>query len=252
MLIIVSAEDLGADSALNDEVFALIESKAVTSATVIANGPAFAHAAKTIRHFPDCSFGVHLNLTTFPPLRPSPHLQPILDENGALSKKLSSTRFTPQLQRAVLDELSAQVERAFAAGIAVSHFDSHHHIHTLPKLFPVLKALQRRFAIRRVRSTINLLPPGQRLATVRWFKKRLFYLALRWNYLTASPDGLGEFRDFHAALEVGQLPRFRELELMVHPGATTPTYLQEIAMLRSDWRRLLPSGIAFGNYYSIS
>src|ERR671924_381043 len=101
MLIIVSAEDLGADSALNDEVFAFIESKAVTSATVIANGPAFAHAAKGFRHFPECSSGVHLNLTTFPPLRPSPHLQPILDENGWLSKKLFTTRFTPPLQRAV-------------------------------------------------------------------------------------------------------------------------------------------------------
>ena len=252
MLIILNAEDLGADSALNDEIFALIQSKAVTSATVIANGPAFAQAAKLIRHFPDCSFGVHLNLTTFPPLRPSPHLQPILDENGSLSEKLYKARMTPELRRAVLDELSAQVERAFTAGIAVSHFDSHHHIHTLPKLFPVLKALQRKFAIRRVRSTINLLPPGERLSPVRWFKKRLFYLALRWDYVTASPDGLGEFRDFHAGLEMGQLPHFRELELMVHPGATTPTYLRETAMLRSDWRRLLPSGIAFGNYYSIS
>jgi predicted glycoside hydrolase/deacetylase ChbG (UPF0249 family) len=252
MLIILSAEDLGADIPLNDAVFALVQSKTVMSATVIANGPAFAHAAKAIPHFPDCSFGVHLNLTTFPPLRPSPHLQPILDENGSLSSRLFRTPMTPQLQRAVLDELTAQVERAFAAGIAVSHFDSHQHIHTLPKLFPVLKALQRKFAIRRVRSTINLLPPGERLSMARWLKKCLFYQALRWNYVTASPDGLGEFRDFHAGLELGQVPRFRELELMVHPGATTQTHLREIDLLRSDWRRLLPPCIAFGNYYSIS
>ncbi len=130
MLIIVSAEDLGGDPALNDEIFALTQSKAVTSASVIANGPAFAHAAKALRHFCDCSFGVHLNLTAFPPLRPSPHLQPILDENGSLYEKLFEAPFTSQLQRAVLDELTAQVERAVAAGIAVSHFDSHHHIHT--------------------------------------------------------------------------------------------------------------------------
>jgi len=252
MLIILNAEDLGTDSALNDEVFALIRSRTVTSATVIANGPAFAQAAKTIAQFPKCSFGVHLNLTVFQPLRPSPQLKPILDENGSLSPKLFKTKMTPQLQRAILDELTAQVERAFSAGIPVSHFDSHQHIHTLPKLFAVLKALQRRFAVRRVRSTINLLPPGQHLTPIRWFKKRLFWHALRWNYRTSSPEGLGEFRDFYAALEVGQLPHFRELELMVHPGTTTPTYMHEVALLRSDWRRLLPSGIAFGNYYSIS
>jgi hypothetical protein len=38
----------------------------------------------------------------------------------------------------------------------------------------------------------------------------------------------------------------------MHPGTTTPTYMQEVALLQSDWRRLLPAGIAFGNYYSIS
>ena len=252
MLIIVSAEDLGTESALNDEIFALIEAKAVTSATVIANAPAFAQAAKVIAQFPECSFGVHLNLTVFPPLRPSPQLEPILDENGSLSPKLFKTQITSQLQRAAFDELTAQVERALVAGIPVSHFDSHQHIHTLPKLFPVLKALQRRFGIRRVRSTINLLPPGQRLSPIRWFKKRLFCHALRWHYRTASPEGLGEFRDFYAGLESGQLPRFRELELIVHPGTTAPTYMHEVALLRSDWRRRLPSGIAFGNYYSIS
>jgi chitin disaccharide deacetylase len=252
MLIIVSAEDLGTESALNDEIFSLIESKTVTSATVIANGPAFAQAAKAIAQFPECSFGVHLNLTVFPPLRPSLQLEPILDENGSLSPKLFKTRITPQLQRAVFDELTAQVERALLARIPVSHFDSHQHIHTLPLLFPVLKALQRRFGIRRVRSTINLLPPGQQLSPIRWFKKRLFCHALRWHYRTASPAGLGEFRDFYAGLEVGQLPRFRELELMVHPGTTAPTYMHEVALLRSDWRRRLPLGIAFGNYYSIS
>ena len=252
MLIIVSAEDLGTESALNDEIFALIQSKTVTSATVIANGPAFAQAAKAIAQFPGCSFGVHFNLTVFPPLRPSPQLKPILDEDGALSPKLFSTHVTPQLQRADFDELTGQVERALSAGIPVSHFDSHQHIHTLPKLFPVLKALQRRFSIRRVRSTINLLPPGQHLSPIRWFKKRLFCCALHWHYRTASPEGLGEFRDFYAGLQVGQLPRFRELELMVHPGTTAPTYMHEIALLRTDWRRLLPPGIAFGNYYSIS
>jgi predicted glycoside hydrolase/deacetylase ChbG (UPF0249 family) len=252
MLIILSAEDLGTESALNDEIFALIQSKTVTSATVIANAPAFEQAAKAIAQFPECSFGVHLNLTVFPPLRPSPHLEPILDENGSLSPQLFKTPITPQLQRAAFDELTAQVERALSAGIPVSHFDSHQHIHTLPKLFPVLKALQRKFSIRRVRSTINLLPPGQHLSPTRWLKKRVFCQALRWHYRTASPEGLGEFRDFYAALEVGQFPHFRELELMVHPGTTAPIYIHEVALLRSDWRRLLPPGIAFGNYYSIS
>jgi predicted glycoside hydrolase/deacetylase ChbG (UPF0249 family) len=65
MLLIVNADDLGASEPINEEIFRLMESGLVTSATLMANAPAFHHAIKQIRHFPNCSFGVHLNLTAF-------------------------------------------------------------------------------------------------------------------------------------------------------------------------------------------
>jgi YdjC-like protein len=113
---------------------------------------------------------------------------------------------TAALRTAIYDELSAQILRVIAAGVPVTHLDSHQHIHTLPKLFPVLKGLQRRFQIRRIRSTINLLPLGERMAMSRLLKKRLFKFALRHAYRTISPDGLGEFRDFYACLTTNQIP----------------------------------------------
>jgi predicted glycoside hydrolase/deacetylase ChbG (UPF0249 family) len=251
MLLIVNADDLGTSEQTNNETFALIESGLVTSSTIITNAPAFDHAARRVRDFPSCSFGVHLNLTDFPPAGSSHGLETILDHNGHLSQQIFRTSISSRLRSAVFRELSVQVRRALDAGIPISHFDSHYHIHTLPQLFPVMKSLQRQFGIRKVRSTINLLPVGEQMRTVRQLKKSLFCFALRYLYATKSPGGLGDFRDFYAAVNTGHRPPFQSLELMVHPGTPDPYYNREIDLLRSDWRKLLPRDVILGSYSSL-
>ena len=253
MLLIINAEDLGAEPHIDDASFALMDGGLVTSGNVIANGPAFEQTVTRIRDHSHCSFAVHLNLTAFQPLTRSDHLRPILDGNGFfLSSGLKDVPMTAALRTAIFDELSAQVLRVLTAGVPVTHLDSHQHIHTLPKLFPILKALQRKFRIRRIRSTINLLPLGERMAGSRLVKKYLFKLALHHAYRTLSPDGLGDFRDFYAYLTTKQLPSFRILELMVHPGVAMAPYDREIDLLKSDWQSLLPLGTALGSYHSVS
>jgi chitin disaccharide deacetylase len=251
MLLIVNADDLGTSQSINDEIFGLMNTGLVTSASIITNAPAFEDAAAHIREFPNCSFGVHLNLTVFSPMSSGHGLAPLLDENGRLSRKFSQTAMTAGLRKAILEELIVQVQRAFDAGIPVSHFDSHQHIHTIPKFFLVLKSLQRKFGVRKVRSTISLLPSGQRMTSLRSLRKSFFRLALRHAYATKSPDGLGDFRDFHAALIDGNLQRYRYLELMVHPGTTNPLYKEEIRLLRSGWQSSLPPEVKIGNYHSL-
>ncbi len=251
MILIVNADDLGANQPVNDEIFDLIHSGAVTSASLMCNAPGFEHAVQQIPRIPQCTFGVHLNLTIFAPLSSSGNLEPILDENGHLSKKMLKTKITPTLRKALLQELTLQVQRAFDAGVPVSHFDSHHHVHNIPELFPVLKSLQRKFGIRKVRSTINLLPEGHKTSLFRSLKKMAFDFSLRHFYATRCPDGLGDFRDFYKLLAAGQVPRFRVLELMVHPGATTSKYVDEVAALRSGWHDLLPPNVKIGSYHSI-
>jgi predicted glycoside hydrolase/deacetylase ChbG (UPF0249 family) len=251
MLLIVNADDLGLREPINNEIFSLMEAGLVTSSTILANAPAFEHAAEISRRFPECSFGVHLNLTEFLPLSSSKELWPLLDENGCLSTKIFRTRPSRDLRSAIFQEWKLQVQRVLSAGVQLSHFDSHLHVHTLPRLFPVLKALQREFGIRKVRPTINLDQAGQRVLGLPLIKKRLFTAALKSVYRTRTPDGLSHFRVFHAALLAGRAPHFRHLELMVHPGASNGVYQNEVALLRSDWRRLLRSDTTMGSYHSL-
>lgn len=251
MLIIINADDLGATGEVNDSIFSLIEAGLVTSSTLMANGPGFEHAVERIPNFPHCSFGIHLNLSVFAPLTDPSALAPVLDLNGCLSQRFFQTRLSGRLRAALHEELRAQVRRVFDAGVPVSHFDSHQHIHTIPSLFPILKSLQREFKIYKVRSTINLLPAAQTLSLPRLVKKQLFRIALSHMPRTRITSGLGDFRYFHAALTQGDCPRFDSLELMVHPGATSPGYCAEIEMLRSGWNHLLPADATFGNYHAL-
>ncbi len=251
MLIIINADDLGATSEVNDSIFGLIDAGLVTSSTLMANGPGFKHAVERIPNFPHCSFGIHLNLTVFAPLTAPSALAPILDSNGCLSGRLLQARLSPPLRTSIHQELRAQVCRALDAGVPISHFDSHQHIHTIPRLLPIIKSLQREFKIDKVRSTINLLPPSQSLSMTRFVKKKLFRVALSHMPHTRITSGLGDFRYFHSALARGDCPRFDSLELMVHPGATSPGYCAEIELLRSEWKHLLPAGATFGSYHSL-
>src|SRR6516162_759961 len=63
MLLIINADDLGVSESVNNETFALMQSGLITSATLIANAPAFEDAVRNSKKFPHCSFGVHLNLS---------------------------------------------------------------------------------------------------------------------------------------------------------------------------------------------
>jgi len=200
--------------------------------------------SNTLSDFQTVRFGVHLNLTAFPPLSGAKNLNPIL-RNGEFSRELLTRRLKRELRSRLKQELILQVQRVFDAGVPVTHFDSHHFIHVSPQLFPVIKAVQRYFGIRKVRSTLEVLSERRRLGSL---KSRLFGYALRKVYTTMSPDGWCEVRGFHAALVCNALPRFRCLELMVHPGSRNAQYVEEIAILRSNWQQLLPSDVQLGNY----
>lgn len=250
-LLIVNADDLGATVPINDAIFALMDKGLVTSATILANGAEFKDAAARLKRYPHYSFGVHLNLSALPPLRPTPGLAPLLDEAGNMSRaRLDTARWTPSLYRAAFVELSAQVERCLDAGVAVSHFDSHHHAHTIPWLIPVLRAVVRRFGVRRMRGTINILPV-QSMGGGRMIKKALYGLLMRAAIRARTPEGMGSFIDFYARIEKRLSFNWRSIELMVHPGATSPQGLYEEVLLQKGWLSQLPFPARLGTYLDL-
>jgi len=230
---------------------------AVTSATIIANAPLADEALAGTVRFPQCSFGVHLNLSEFSPLSPSPGLQPLLNDRGEFDgDAVRTVRITQKIQRAVYEEWLAQIQRVAASGTNPSHLDSHHHVHTVPGLFPVLKSVQRHFGIRKVRNTKNIYGPTEAYTHGLLIRKRLWSFALRTYYRSFVAAGFTSFREFHDLSVNGELPRwFRRgfsdatiVELMVHPGNTL--FANETEILASGW--LGGAGVTLASYNDVS
>jgi len=237
--IVVNADDLGKSETLNEQIFDGLRRGVITSATILTNGPATEHAASKLSRYTHCSFGVHLNLTEFAPLCDDSHraLSPIVDDAGRFREgAIHSVRLTPQMLRGIYREWCGQIEKAMTLGVAVTHLDSHHHVHTIPAIYPVLLAVRNRYKIRRIRLSMNVYPAAsaRRSGFVR-VQKAVFNFALRRaGFMTARLfTDLGTFIDNFAAC----CPEKNVIELMVHPGsgAMNPAAQREAALLRGYW-----------------
>jgi len=76
---------------------------------------------------------VHLKRFAWQPLTHDPDLRAILDDSGCFAgNRLREVNITGALRAALVREWCAQVARIQAAGVQISHLDSHHHMHTVP------------------------------------------------------------------------------------------------------------------------
>lgn len=250
--LIINADDLGISPGVNQAAFALMSRGLITSATLLANGPVLEEAAVQSAHYPGCSFGVHLNLSQFQPLRPDSAFAEILDDQGHFTKKALTAPIGFGFLRAVLQEWRAQVKKIQTCGITVSHLDSHDHVHVRrPELFPILKLIQKEFGIRKVRITKNIYSPGsppRSSGLLRW--KKIFNYALRHLYHTITTSGFTDFQSFLDAAGEARKP-YSSVELSVHPGHPAREFVAETAALQTPWQEELGIPIDLISYQKL-
>jgi predicted glycoside hydrolase/deacetylase ChbG (UPF0249 family) len=251
---IVNADDLGGARDINEAIFALMSDGAISSSTIMATGPALDDAIAGARDFPSASFGVHLNVTDHAPLTRNPDLGPLLDAAGMFRRNaVYEVHWTNRLIAAVAKEWTAQVNRISAAGVSVSHLDSHHHTHTVPALFVALKRVQWSTGIRRVRGTWSVYDREHMASPALRAKKFLWQRALGFVLSTKSAAEFAGFLMFLRAVEEGTFaPRQwpSVIELMVHPGPSSEA-AEEADVLRSDWLQRLPVDAAIASYWTL-
>ena len=136
--LIVNADDFGLTSGVNR---AIIEGHArgiITSATVMANMPAFEEAASLARANRSLGVGLHFNITQGRPVADISRVASLVDDRGEFwgtSTALLGRALTGRLKTdEVVIELRAQIEKALNSGIRLTHIDSHKHTHALPQI----------------------------------------------------------------------------------------------------------------------
>jgi predicted glycoside hydrolase/deacetylase ChbG (UPF0249 family) len=236
MKLILNCDDLGQNLTVNDAIFGLMDKGRVTSATLLMGAPAIEDAVRRIDDYRHCSFGVHLNATEFCPLSSHPGLQAILNEEGSFDGNLRKKKITSSMADGVFFEWCTQIERALDMGVPVSHIDSHHHVHTEPALFRVLKRIQKKFGIGKIRITRNVYSVGEAVPWKKRASKSAWNFALRHYVATTTTRGFLSFSQFHQWMQAGMNWK-GTFELMCHPGG--PHFADETALLHGDWQEQL-------------
>lgn len=148
--LIVNGDDFGLTPGVNRAILEAHERGIVTSATLMAQGAAFDQAVRAAQSAASLSVGCHVLLVDGSPvLNPNQVSSLICNRNGAgrerfcegfggLARRAFLGRLVPEQIEA---EVTAQIGRLQAAGIRVSHVDTHKHTHMLPQvLTPLLRA----------------------------------------------------------------------------------------------------------------
>lgn len=142
--LIINADDLGFTSGVNRAIVKAHKDGVVTSATLMANGQAFLEAKDLAKELPNLSIGCHVVLidesSVLPPAR-----VPSLTQSGRFRdglKTFAARALTGRFDSTeIAAEATAQIGKLQAAGVVVSHFDTHKHTHIYPKvLCPLLRA----------------------------------------------------------------------------------------------------------------
>ena len=140
-LLIVNGDDFGFTRGVNQGIVEAHLNGIVTAATLMAHGAAFAHAVELARATPTLDLGVHL----------------VLWPDGALPQRLPSflSRAARMSAAEIEAEFARQVGKVQAAGLEVSHLDTHKHTHLLPHVMRAVVSVARRFGIAWVRRPLR-------------------------------------------------------------------------------------------------
>lgn len=210
--VIVNADDFGLSPCENAVILGAFQAGVISSATAMANMPAFEAACIMAQHpLLKDRIGLHFNLTYGRPLSQSIlGRRNFCDSHGVFDLNLPRHRLW--LSRgdrdAVLEELNAQWQRCVDNGVRPSHIDSHQHVHNI---WPIGEIVAR-FAASQgvpVRLARNL---GQNLS----LPKRVFKTLLN-NRLQSLAGVTADYVCTPVDLRNDAMPTDGVLEIVAHP-----------------------------------
>lgn len=205
--IYINADDLGLTHGVNLGIVECYKNGVVNSASLMTTTPYFEEAVSLIQEHQLGNIGLHFNLTEFAPLL-STH-KTIVDEQGVFFRTICDRKQVDLKE--VEAELEAQYQRALAAGVVITHFDSHHHVHKSELLKEVFLKIATKYAM-----PLRKVANGYR-NPIKWLKHELLFKKHQF-YTDAFS---AEFYD--GAVSEAVLERLIQnakgsIEIMCHPG----------------------------------
>ena len=231
MRLILTADDFGLDQDTVAATTECFEMGALTSASIMARMPATAAAVEYARRRPDLSFGVHLTYvrdTVEAPLSDPETIPALVGPDGNFLPS-NTVRMRALNRRIPIEQIVRETEAQLAfvrdQNIAVSHVDSHGHLHKFGIFREALCQVLPRFGIHKVRSVQDIYLRRLWKSPTYWFGV-VWRHSIRKQFVTTDHlylCGATMDSDWPARLLAKHLDG--SLEIGVHPGH------------KEDWRR---------------
>ena len=139
--ILVNADDFGRHVLINQAVAKGVENGCLRSATLMPGGKAFSDAVDVAKVHPALGVGIHLTLVNGFPVCDPKAIPSLVTKDGVFLDDYVQfvKRFiTGKIDMAdVRRELMAQAAKMEKTGLALTHVDSHQHMHMLPGIIDV-------------------------------------------------------------------------------------------------------------------
>ena len=251
--LIVNADDFGIASGVNRGVVEGHRNGVVTSTTLMACGARFDEAVALAAQTNKLSVGCHVVLVDGSPMLAGSQVSSLTVPNSGLESRFRESLVSfallaaaGRLDRGQIEaEITAQIQKLQAAGISVSHLDSHKHTHMFPVVLKSMLGAARKCGVRAMRNPFEPLI----FANLRHWKRQFQLRILRGYRATFrkeladsgmfTPDGcIGlaatgglTLATFHALIE--NLPE-GTWEFVSHPGYNDADLNQVKTRLRNS------------------
>lgn len=210
--IIANADDLGFNTSINKAILYCFEHSYINSTSLMVNMDGFDDAVELIRKN-DCinNIGIHINIAEGKPVsdfnRPA-----YIDPTGNWDFMKVKKKFNflgAEDKVAFQKEIYAQIDKALANKIPITHIDSHCHLHTLPGFYKLFLDAAKHYKLKiRLAQTYN---EGNFL--------NFYYRKYINGIFKRSGNGYSEYFEdaLHFFRHCGHSRNGQTVEIMLHP-----------------------------------
>ena len=153
--LIVNADDFGRHELINSAVEKACREGCLKSATIMAGGKFFDDAVEVARRNENLGVGIHFTLANGFPILPPEKIPSLVTEEGiffenyvVFLKKFLQGKISLE---EIKSELATKLEKVQRAGLKLTHFDSHQHLHHIPGIIEIVLDLAETAGIKAMR-----------------------------------------------------------------------------------------------------
>lgn len=142
--LIVNADDFGMTENICNGIEHCHKSGIVTSTSIMANMPSLKLAEEIANRNPKLDIGLHINLSMSKPLTNF--------SNGTMTDSNLVKALLGRIKKeSAQNEIEAQIQAAFDAGLNITHLDGHKHVHVMPKIIDAVIDAAKNYNIKKIR-----------------------------------------------------------------------------------------------------